>query len=35
MEHADPSPDQVASTVFWTIIFFVAGFVTGVLILIR
>jgi hypothetical protein len=35
MEHATPSPDQVASTVFWTVMLFLAGFVIAVLILIR
>jgi hypothetical protein len=29
------SPDQVAKTVFWTIMFFAAGFVIAVFILIR
>jgi len=32
---ATPSSDQVAKTVFWSIVFFVTGFVIAVIILIR
>jgi hypothetical protein len=35
MEHTDASPDQVAKTVFWTIMLLLTGFVVGVAILIR
>jgi hypothetical protein len=35
MEDAAPSPDHVAKTVFWTIVFFATGFVVAVFILIR
>jgi hypothetical protein len=35
MEQADPPADEVVKVVFWTIIIFVACFVTGVIILIR
>jgi hypothetical protein len=35
MDQADPPADQVAKTVFWIIMFSVAAFVAGVLILIR
>jgi hypothetical protein len=35
MEHADSSPDQVAKTVFWSILVLVAGFVIGIAILVR
>jgi len=35
MDHADASPDQVARTVFWTIVVASLAFIAGVLILIR
>jgi hypothetical protein len=35
MDHAEMSPDQVARTVFWTIVLSTLAFVAGVLILIR
>lgn len=35
MDHDEPSPDQVAKTVFWTIALSTLAFVVGVLILIR
>jgi hypothetical protein len=35
MDHAETSPDQVATTVFWMIVAGSFGFIVGVLILIR
>jgi hypothetical protein len=35
MEHAETSPDQVATTVFWIIVVGSLAFVSGVFILIR
>jgi hypothetical protein len=35
MDHADESPDQVASTVFWIIVAGSLAFIAGIIILIR
>jgi hypothetical protein len=35
MNHADASPDQVATTVFWIIVAGSLAFILGVIILIR
>jgi len=35
MEHATPSADQLAKTVFWIVMFSAVAFATAVLILIR
>lgn len=35
MDHAETSPEQVATTVFWIIALSSAAFVAGVLLLIR
>jgi hypothetical protein len=35
MDHAEPSPDQVAKTVFWVIALSSLAFIAGVLVLVR